>query len=64
MKNLFFFVIIVASALVAQTTVTAPSATAYQVTLAWTLAADCTSTQPCVVIPYRQVGSSCPSTVA
>lgn len=64
MKKLLFFAIIAAGTLGAQTTVTAPSATTYQVTLAWTLAADCTSTTPCVVIPYRQVGASCPSTVA
>lgn len=47
-----------------QTTVTAPSATSYEVTLSWTLGADCTTTTPCLIVPYRQPGTSCPSTIA
>lgn len=64
MKKIALLMFLLAATLAAQTTVTAPSATAYQVSLAWTLAADCTSAAPCVVIPYRQAGTSCPSTVA
>ncbi len=67
MKRIFGITLLLlaaACAAAAQTTVTAPSATSYAVTLAWTQSSSCTAATPCVTIPYRQVGASCPSTVA
>lgn len=63
MKKLLFLLIFFLPAISkAQATVTLPVATVETTVLTWTNSSTCTTSTPCVMIPYR-IGGTCPSTL-